>query len=132
MAGGSMHHLIRKAVMIGALALVTTALSAATASASDYVHRLAGWLQIVQTAEAPEDQPGGSGPPVVAETVLDEQDVMSVLGVRVRSSAGEGRVGVSMSIQGRMAALGGRAVLTTPPGGGTEWELTVPRGSGSR
>lgn len=51
---------------------------------------------------------------------------------RLAEAAGEGRVGVSMSIQGRMAALGGRAVLTTPPGGGTEWELTVPRGSGSR
>lgn len=42
----------------------------------------------------------------------------------------EGRVGISKSIRGRMQALGGRAVLTTSEGGGTEWELTVPRRPG--
>ncbi|MDO3398481.1 DUF5931 domain-containing protein [Mycolicibacterium neoaurum] len=46
---------------------------------------------------------------------------------RLAAAAAEGRVGVSKSIQGRMAALGGRADLTTPSSGGTEWELTVPR-----
>lgn len=46
---------------------------------------------------------------------------------RLAVAVAEGRVGVSKSIQGRMAALGGRADLTTPPSGGTEWELTVPR-----
>lgn len=46
---------------------------------------------------------------------------------RLAAAAEEGRIGVSTSIRGRMAALGGRADLTTAPGGGTEWELTVPR-----
>lgn len=46
---------------------------------------------------------------------------------RLEAAVDEGRVGVSKSIQGRMAALGGRAVLTAPVGGGTEWEFTVPR-----
>jgi signal transduction histidine kinase len=46
---------------------------------------------------------------------------------RLAAAVDEGRVGVSKSIQGRMAALGGRAELTAPPGGGTEWEFTVPR-----
>lgn len=46
---------------------------------------------------------------------------------RLAAAVAQGRVGVSKSIRGRMAALGGRAELTTPPSGGTEWELTVPR-----
>lgn len=46
---------------------------------------------------------------------------------RLEAAIGEGRVGVSKSIRGRLAALGGRAELTVPSGGGTEWEFTVPR-----
>ena len=46
---------------------------------------------------------------------------------RLEAAIGEGRVGVSKSIQGRLAALGGHAELTAPVGGGTEWEFTVPR-----
>lgn len=46
---------------------------------------------------------------------------------RLEAAIGEGRVGVSKSIQGRLAALGGRAELTAPAGGGTEWEFMVPR-----
>lgn len=46
---------------------------------------------------------------------------------RLEEAAGDGRLGVSSSIRGRMAELGGRAVLTTAPGAGTEWELTLPR-----
>ncbi|MGH3581142.1 MAG: MacS family sensor histidine kinase [Mycobacterium sp.] len=46
---------------------------------------------------------------------------------RLTQAENEGRVGVSKSIRGRMHALGGEAVLTTSEGGGTEWELTVPR-----
>lgn len=46
---------------------------------------------------------------------------------RLAAAVDEGRVGVSKSIQGRMASLGGRAELTAPVGGGTEWEFTVPR-----
>jgi signal transduction histidine kinase len=51
---------------------------------------------------------------------------------RLAEAENEGRVGVSKSIRGRMQALGGEAVLTTSEGGGTEWELTVPRESTTR
>lgn len=51
---------------------------------------------------------------------------------RLEAAVGEGRVGVSKSIKGRLAALGGRAELTAPDGGGTEWEFTVPRVAGRR
>ena len=51
---------------------------------------------------------------------------------RLEAAVVEGRVGVSKSIRGRLAALGGRAELTTPAGGGTEWEFTVPRAAGRR
>lgn len=46
---------------------------------------------------------------------------------RLDEAAGQGRLGVADSILGRMAELGGRAELTTGPGIGTEWELTLPR-----
>lgn len=51
---------------------------------------------------------------------------------RLAQAENEGRVGVSKSIRARMHALGGEAVLTTSEGGGTEWELTVPRGERPR
>jgi len=46
---------------------------------------------------------------------------------RLEEAVAEGRVGVSKSIVGRLDWLGGTARLTTAPGGGTEWELTLPR-----
>lgn len=46
---------------------------------------------------------------------------------RLEEAAGEGRVGVSKSIVGRLNWLGGTARLSTGPGRGTEWELTIPR-----
>jgi signal transduction histidine kinase len=48
---------------------------------------------------------------------------------RLGRAADEGRIGVSKSIVGRMKWLGGSAKLSTGPETGTEWELTVPRGS---
>ncbi|MDO9497225.1 MAG: histidine kinase, partial [Nocardioides sp.] len=44
---------------------------------------------------------------------------------RLESAAAEGRLGVSESIRGRIAELGGTAEITTGPFG-TEWELVVP------
>lgn len=84
-----MRHLIRTAVGVGTIGLATVALATATASASDYGHQLAVWLQLAQTTESPGDQSAMPAAPEVAKIVLDEQDVMSVLGLRVRSSAGE-------------------------------------------
>jgi signal transduction histidine kinase len=50
---------------------------------------------------------------------------------RLEAAAAEGRLGVSESIRGRVADLGGEARLTTGSFG-TEWELVVPRdGAGS-
>lgn len=46
---------------------------------------------------------------------------------RLEEALGEGRLGIAKSIVGRMNWLGGRAELSTGPGSGTEWELTVPR-----
>lgn len=51
---------------------------------------------------------------------------------RLHAAYGEGRMGVSKSICGRMEDLGGRADLVTAPGQGTEWELRVPRTAGRR
>jgi signal transduction histidine kinase len=60
----------------------------------------------------------------VVLTVRD--DGPGIASGRLDRAAGEGRLGVSESIRGRMAALGGSAELTTGPGQGTEWELTLP------
>ncbi len=46
---------------------------------------------------------------------------------RLDAARAEGRLGVSESIVGRLRALGGTAELTTGPGEGVEWELSVPR-----
>ncbi|HEX4472362.1 MAG TPA: ATP-binding protein, partial [Nocardioides sp.] len=45
---------------------------------------------------------------------------------RLDQAVREGRLGVSSSILGRVAELGGRAELSTGPHG-TEWELVFPR-----
>ena len=64
---------------------------------------------------------GGS----VVVTVRDEGP--GIPAGRLEAAAGEGRLGVRESVCGRIADLGGSAVLVTGPGQGTEWELTVPR-----
>jgi signal transduction histidine kinase len=45
---------------------------------------------------------------------------------RLEAAEREGRLGVSTSIRGRVADLGGEAELSTGPHG-TEWELRFPR-----
>ncbi len=59
----------------------------------------------------------------VVVTVRDEGP--GIAPGRLDEARDEGRMGVSESIRGRMADLGGQAVLTTGPGQGTEWELVV-------
>ena len=44
---------------------------------------------------------------------------------RLEEAAGQGRLGVSQSIRGRVADLGGTTTLDTGPWG-TEWEFVVP------
>jgi signal transduction histidine kinase len=43
------------------------------------------------------------------------------------SAIGDDRRGIARSIRDRIERAGGRAVLETTEGGGTEWELSVPR-----
>ncbi|MDV9192108.1 DUF5931 domain-containing protein [Streptomyces sp. SR27] len=47
---------------------------------------------------------------------------------RLAQAEGEGRMGVALSIRGRLRDLGGEAELISVPGQGTEVELKVPRG----
>jgi signal transduction histidine kinase len=61
----------------------------------------------------------------VTVTVRDEGP--GIAEGRLDQARGEGRMGVSGSIRGRMAELGGTADLVTGPGQGTEWELRVQR-----
>lgn len=60
-------------------------------------------------------------------TVSVRDDGIGIPEGRLEKAVVEGRVGVAKSIVGRMNWLGGRAELSTGPGSGTEWELTVPR-----
>jgi signal transduction histidine kinase len=66
----------------------------------------------------------------VAVSVRD--DGVGIAAGRLAEAAGQGHVGISKSIVGRLHSLGGSARLHTDPGAGTEWELTVPRRSGRR
>lgn len=61
-------------------------------------------------------------------TVSVRDDGIGIPDGRLEEAAGQGRVGIAKSIVGRIHWLGGRAELSTGPGSGTEWELTVPRG----
>lgn len=62
------------------------------------------------------------------EVVLSiRDDGVGIAPGRLEQARSEGRMGVSGSILGRAAALGGTAVLETAPGEGTEWEVRVPR-----
>ena len=60
-------------------------------------------------------------------TVSVRDDGVGIADGRLEEAVAEGRVGVAKSIVGRMNWLGGSAKLSTGPGCGTEWELTVPR-----
>jgi len=61
----------------------------------------------------------------VIVTVRDEGP--GIASGRLDEARVEGRLGVSQSICGRVADLGGTAALVTAPGQGAEWELTFPR-----
>ncbi|MEB3070022.1 MacS family sensor histidine kinase [[Mycobacterium] vasticus] len=60
-------------------------------------------------------------------TVSVRDDGVGIAAGRLEEAARQGRVGVSKSIVGRLAALGGSAVLHTDVGEGTEWELSIRR-----
>lgn len=60
-------------------------------------------------------------------TVTVRDDGVGIAAGRLEEAARQGHVGVSKSIVGRLAALGGSAVLHTEVGEGTEWELSIRR-----
>ncbi|MFV0130298.1 MacS family sensor histidine kinase [Streptomyces sp. HMX112] len=98
-------------------------LAAAVGAALDNVRRHAGedaraWILV-------EDWPDE-----VVVTVRD--DGPGIPEGRLAQAEGEGRMGVALSIRGRLRDLGGSAELVSVPGQGTEVELTVPRGKAQR
>lgn len=100
---------------------VARELAAAVGAALDNVRRHAGeharaWILV-------EDEPDE-----VIVTVRD--DGPGIPAGRLAQAEGEGRLGVALSIRGRLSDLGGSADLVSVPGQGTEVELRVPKDSG--
>ncbi|MCI3221663.1 MacS family sensor histidine kinase [Streptomyces sp. NP-1717] len=98
-------------------------LTAAVGAALDNVRKHAGdgarsWILV-------EDSPDE-----VIVTVRD--DGPGIPEGRLAQAEGEGRLGVALSIRGRLRELGGTAELISVPGQGTEVELKVPRGKAER
>lgn len=60
-------------------------------------------------------------------TVSIRDDGVGIAAGRLEEAVGQGHIGISKSIVGRLVALGGSAELHTDVGEGTEWELSVPR-----
>lgn len=93
-------------------------LAAAVGACLDNVRRHAGeharaWILV-------EDEPGE-----VVVTVRD--DGPGIPEGRLAQAEGEGRLGVALSIRGRLRDLGGSAELISVPGQGTEVELKLPK-----
>ncbi|GGP35858.1 MacS family sensor histidine kinase [Streptomyces calvus] len=98
--------------------LAAREVAAAVGAALDNVRKHAGeracaWILV-------EDEPHE-----VTVTVRD--DGPGIPEGRLAQAEGEGRLGVALSIRGRLRDLGGRAELISVPGQGTEVELTVPK-----
>ncbi len=94
------------------------AVLAAAGAALDNVARHAGaqaqaWLLV-------EDEGG-----TVTVTVRD--DGVGMAAGRLEAAEREGRLGVSVSLRGRVAAVGGSVEVVSSPGCGTEVEIRVPR-----
>ncbi|CAM5374541.1 DUF5931 domain-containing protein [Streptomyces xanthochromogenes] len=98
-------------------------LAAAVSAALDNVRRHAGdaaqaWILVEDWGDE------------VIVTVRD--DGPGIPPGRLDQAEGEGRLGVALSIRGRLRDLGGTAELISVPGQGTEVELKVPRGKAGR
>ncbi|RSS29558.1 MacS family sensor histidine kinase [Streptomyces sp. WAC08452] len=97
-------------------------LTAAVGAALDNVRKHVGadaraWILV-------EDEPDE-----VIVTVRDEGP--GIPEGRLAEAEGEGRLGVALSIRGRLRDLGGTAELISVPGQGTEVELKAPKKTGS-
>ncbi|WP_345643563.1 MacS family sensor histidine kinase [Streptomyces siamensis] len=98
-------------------------LAAAVGAALDNVRKHVGpdaraWILV-------EDEPDE-----VIVTVRD--DGPGIPEGRLAQAEGEGRLGVALSIRGRLRDLGGTAELISVPGQGTEVELKVPKASAAK
>jgi signal transduction histidine kinase len=76
--------------------------------------------------------PGARGWVVVEDLgaevlVVVRDDGVGTSAERIEQASRDGRLGVSQSIRGRIADLGGTAEVRTAPGEGVEWELKVSR-----
>jgi signal transduction histidine kinase len=96
-------------------------LASAMRAALDNVRRHCGeqaraWVLV-------EDEPG-----LVTVTIRD--DGPGIEAGRLAEAAEAGRLGVSLSIRGRLRDLGGSATISSAPGEGTEVELRLPRAAG--
>ncbi len=95
-----------------------TALAAATGEALENVRQHAGaearaWVLV-------EDEPE-------AVTVTVRDDGPGVPAGRLDDARAQGRLGVRLSIFGRIEGAGGQVLIVSPPGEGTEVEMRVPR-----
>lgn len=93
---------------------------------------LASLVAAVREAAGNAARHAGAGAVAVFVEVGDEE-VVAYVRDRGRgfdeASVADDRSGIRHSIRGRLERRGGRALLTTAPGDGTEWELAVPRTS---
>jgi signal transduction histidine kinase len=98
--------------------------------------RVAGELEAV-VREALVNVARHAGPDAKAWVLLEDLGDEIVLSVRddgvgigpsrLAEAEREGRMGITRSMRGRVADLGGTTALETAPGAGVEWELRVPR-----
>lgn len=116
--GGATVSLATPATPVPLPAAVAAELAAAVGSALSNVHRHVGpdapaWVLVEDDDES------------VTVTVRD--DGPGIPAGRLDEAEASGRLGVSQSIRGRLATLGGTATISSTPGQGTEVELRVYR-----
>lgn len=89
------------------------------------------------TAEALSNVDKHAGPGAMAWVLLEDLNDEVIVTVRdngpgipegrLEQATADGHLGVSASIRGRIADIGGTIELDSAPGAGTEWEFRVPR-----
>ncbi|MEE4022219.1 DUF5931 domain-containing protein [Gordonia sp. PKS22-38] len=110
----------------------------APATAVDVQAGVAGEIRaaVVNALDNVADHAGPNARAFVLLEDLGDRVVVSIrddgVGIapgRLDQARQEGRMGISKSIVGRVESLGGTTMLDSEPGGGTEWELTIPVGA---
>ena len=100
----------------------------------DFLAQVWSQVQVLTLAQdGPQSERAQRMKRTARELVLSvRDDGPGVAPERLAASAAEGRLGVRQSIVGRLEDLGGTAELTSAPGQGAEWELTLPRQTAPR